>query len=335
MISAIGQAEMQTLIDSLPSCDVLKCATRDDWLAARPKLGVGASQTAALFGCGFDSQYRLWAKVTDPTTFAEIVKDEAKRMFWGRRMEPVIIDQYAEDSGLSGTAWPQNDICVAKHFRGFCTPDAVFYDELGPILVEVKAYDWHARKDWTAGPPAYIVIQCQHQMEVTGVHRARVVVLFGNDLTNLGVYDIEYDAEFGAVIRARVERFNGYVDNRLEPPIDESEETADAIAKRYPDADGTEVDLPDDSDAWAQERATILKRMGVDKKRLGWLDNNIKAKIGAATFGATPSGRYFKWAQQSRAGVDVDKLKSEFPEAYEACATESKFRVLRPSKGPV
>lgn len=296
-------------------CTVNRYATRAEWKAARHGElfdRTGASELSALFGCegAWDSQYSLYAKRIDPAVWAEAVEAESERMEWGHLVEELILRQYAQQTGHACHAWPQTDIAVSKTFPGFCTPDSIVVDGDGPLLAELKGYSEYDRARWRDGPPLGIVLQSLMQQEVTGIHRGRVIVLFGNQIRRLGVFNVDYDESFAAAIRQRCERFAYYVRNREEPPVDESSMTAEAIYRLHPDDNGSEADLPEESDAWA----TAFEQAKADEKdakaRCDKYANLIKASIGDATFGVTPGARWFSWKTQERKAFEVAAGKS-------------------------
>ncbi len=82
------------------------------------------------------------------------------------------------------------------------TPDSK-PGEWGECLLEVKAPSAFAKKFWSGGPPLNYQIQCLHQMVVTGIRRAKLVVLFGG--RDLQVHPVEWheDAALELVERCR------------------------------------------------------------------------------------------------------------------------------------
>lgn len=320
-------------------CSVQSYADREAWkLARHGELfdRIGSSELAALFGCenAYDSQFSLYAKRIDPDVWAEAVEQEAANLYWGKRVERLILDEYSEQFGATCHSWPQVDYCVANDWPGFCTPDSIIVDEHGPLVAELKGYSEYDRKRWKDGPPIEIVLQNLHQQEVTGIHRGKVIVLFGNQIRRLGVFNIQYDPAFAKAIRERCERFAGYVQTRTEPPIDESVMTAEAIARLHPDDTGETTELPDESDEWLLEFEALKAAIAGNEKRLDWLKNQLCAAIGDSTYGLTPGRKWLSWKTQQRAGVDSALLKSLYPDAAKECEKVSKFRVLRTMANP-
>ena len=83
-----------------PTCRIVEHATEADWLADRQS-GIGASESASVFGCGYagTSPMTVWAsKVKGYRT--EFSPDQLRRMNRGKKLEPIIADEFAEETGL-------------------------------------------------------------------------------------------------------------------------------------------------------------------------------------------------------------------------------------------
>ena len=104
---------------------------------------------------------------------------------------------------------------------------------------------------------------------------------------------------------AKLDEFWGYVERREMPPVDESEATAKALARIYPEDDGETVDLPIEASKWDEELEEIKARQKKVKEERTALENKIKAALGVATFGQLPDGGRFSWKLQERSGYTV------------------------------
>lgn len=305
------------------ACRVMECANRDEWLAARPALGLGASQSAGLFpgvqkGEYGDTPYSLYAKFSDPIAFQEIAREESEQQEYGNRMEIVIIEVHGQTTGHHVVPWPQTNICVRDDLLMFCTPDAIAFDDDGPYLVEIKTRNEHDMKNWEERVPLSIEIQVQHQMTVTGIHRACVRVIFGNRIRRTMLFWIEYNPEFAEVLKAKVAEFFDHVNNEVPPEVDSSPITTAAIVRLHPEDTGETVDLPDESDDWLEKQTKLKERIKAAEEELTLVENTMKATLGDATYGVTPTGCYVSWKTQER---------------KEYVVKAAKYRVLRQLKG--
>ena len=306
--------------------------TEAEWKEAR-KSGIGASEVAAIFGCGYANQSPLtiWASKTGT---AEAPIDEATlRMFKrGHKLEPVIASEFEDETGL--LAIDPGDYTIFRHLTVpflFATLDRFcLHPEHGPIPVELKAVNGRFRGDWNEDeePPLKYNIQCQVQMACTGASHCYLVGLVGGD--ELVIRLIERNDRFIETMYKRLEEFWGYVQLREMPPVDASEATRSMLGLIYPKDSGAEVSLPDDFIELDRELLEVKDKIKVLESRENIIENQIKAAIGEATRGCLPVGSY-TWKLQSRTGIDMELLRERYPEIALECEKCSEFRVLRRS----
>jgi predicted phage-related endonuclease len=96
------------------------------------------------------------------------------------------------------------------------------------------------------------------------------------------------------------------VESKTPPPVDGSEQTAEALKRLYAADNGLSVVLPAEAEEWddALQAAKAAIKAATETKRA--IENQIKAAIGDATFGVLPSGERYKWQDQDRAGYTVE-----------------------------
>lgn len=128
---------------------------------------VSATEVAALFG---ESPYLTkWMLYQNFVNGTPIATEENERMLWGRKMQPLIAKQAAQDHGF---IVEQNELdrYLSRGVLG-CTRDAIIVDpERGPGALEVKAvFDYKVwNETWGGGSriPRHIILQLQQQMFV-------------------------------------------------------------------------------------------------------------------------------------------------------------------------
>jgi putative phage-type endonuclease len=133
------------------------------WLEQRRKI-VGASDIPALLGLSpHKSAVDVWLGKVQP-----LVEIETEYTRAGKKMEPVILEMYAEDSGLAVT--PNRDLVLhpSLSFVG-CTPDG-YVEESG--LIEAKN-----TSRWVDEVRPDHYVQLQYQLGVTGRKWGAVVYL--------------------------------------------------------------------------------------------------------------------------------------------------------------
>ena len=85
-------------MDTTNDVNLIDYKSRDAWLSARG-LGIGASESAALFGLapeGRESEYSLWAKKAG---LVEPDQLDGEWLEWGQILEQPIADRYAKRTG--------------------------------------------------------------------------------------------------------------------------------------------------------------------------------------------------------------------------------------------
>lgn len=129
------------------------------------KKTISATQSPALFGVSpYVTKWMLWHHFANGLDLDE---PEHSRMSWGKKMQPLVLQQAAEELRLEVT--PNDDYCR----RGLlgCTRDAIVVcPDRGPGALESKCvFDYSVwMSDWAGGksPPRHVEIQLQQQMYV-------------------------------------------------------------------------------------------------------------------------------------------------------------------------
>ena len=145
----------------------------DDWLEWRRK-GIGGSDVAAI--CGMSRYKSPMAVYLDKIGELPPVEDNPK-MLAGRKLEPLIADWFAEDTGYK--VWRQNAIFMHPQYP-FMLANIDRWLPGQNAGLECKNTSEYARHDWegTQAPTEYI-LQCNHYMAVTGADRWFIAVLIG------------------------------------------------------------------------------------------------------------------------------------------------------------
>ena len=182
---------------------------RSEFLAER-RLGIGGSDVAPILGLS------KWASPLDiylRKRGEQPEQDDNEAMLWGRALEPVIRQQYAERTGRIVRV-PEAALVHSKHTFARANLDGVTDDGR---VVEIKtartAQDW-GEPGSDEIPDAY-ALQVQHYLLVTGLAIADVAVLIGG--SDFRLYEIHADAELHDMLVEREAEFWSHVE-RGEPP---------------------------------------------------------------------------------------------------------------------
>lgn len=271
--------------------EALSHDNRADWLASR-KLYVGASEAPIVLGVSpYSSPYKLWAEKTG------LIEPDAQSaaMTRGKRLEPVVADMLAEDRGW--TLENPGEFTIQRHaslpWMG-CTLDRVLVDPArGRGDLQIKTASAFAAHDWDNGPPLHVQVQCQHELEVTGLTWGVVAVLIGGD--ELRTFEFERHDKIIGVIIEREAAFVEMVRRGIAPAIDGADATAEALKRLYPRDSIEAVDLPAESAEWDARLRSVkaeLARLETEKTEL---ENQIKAAMGDAGIGVLPGGGRYSW----------------------------------------
>lgn len=190
------------------------------WLEAR-RTGIGGSDVAGILGLSkWKTPYSVWL---DKTGQGVEIEDNAP-MKWGRALEPVIRQEYAEATGRV-VLQPADMLRHPVHSFMVANLDGMTEDRR---VVEIKTA--RAATGWGESGsdqvPQDYLFQVQHYMAVTGFEVADIAVLIGG--SDFRLYEVPADAELqGMMIEAEAE-FWRRVQN-MDPP--EPVTLAEAMAK--------------------------------------------------------------------------------------------------------
>lgn len=147
--------------------------SHSDWLDAR-RNGIGGSDVAAI--CGLSRYNSPMGVFLDKLGEVPPIEDN-KKMEAGRRLEPVIADWFADQTGYK--VQRQNAIFQHKQFPFMLANIDRWLPGLNAGL-EIKNTSEYCREDWsgTKAPTEYI-LQCNHYMAVVGADRWFIAYLVG------------------------------------------------------------------------------------------------------------------------------------------------------------
>ncbi len=228
------------------------------------KQTVSASEAPALFNASpYVTRWMLWRR------FAKGMNLDApadSRMSWGTKLEPLILDQAAEDLRLE--VRPNREPNGAQHYfrRGLlgCHRDGeIICPDRGPGAIECKSVfeykTWMA--DWNGGkqPPRHVEIQQQVQMFVgNGEQPYQWGVIAAWVAGEQHYFEREPIAEFWQKLYASAEGFFREVSDGAEPEPFGSPAEIPWLSTLFPIIKGNAIDLT------AREDAGALAQLAVD-----------------------------------------------------------------------
>ncbi|MED1788641.1 YqaJ viral recombinase family protein [Brevibacillus laterosporus] len=211
----------------------------EEWLEYR-RLGIGGSDVAAI--CQMSRYKSPMAVYLEKLDEASPLEDNSK-MKAGRKLEPLIADWFAEDTGYK--AWQQNAIFQhPEHDFMLANIDRWLPGQNAGL--ECKNTAEYCRNDWsgTQAPTEYI-LQCNHYMAVTGADRWFIAVLIGGWDFQWRV--IERDDELiKNLITVEREFWTNHIKTKIPPAY--SQQDTEYLSNQYPESiSKSSIELPEEA----------------------------------------------------------------------------------------
>ena len=239
-----------------------------EWHELRSQ-GIGGSLVGTIAGLNkWESAYTAWAKYTGKIS-SEIPDNSA--MEWGRRLEAVVLDKFADDHPelevFRDVGTWQN---IERPYQ-IANPDGIVCDEHGNLaVIEIKTARFP--DEWDNGVPLYYLTQVQWYLSCLGIQRAYVAVLIGG--SDYREFEIESDNFQQWADIKLVEQFLAAVETDTAPDWDGSESTYQTVRTMRPDIYDSEVELGElgeqllvaaEKENAAKSEALALKSQVLDK----------------------------------------------------------------------
>lgn len=236
--------------------------SREEFLANRRK-GIGGSDAAAVLGLSkWKTAYDVFL---DKTGQSEPTPDN-DAMLWGRLLEPVIRQQYADRTGRE-VAMPSMLTMADKPYI-VANVDGLCDDRVLEIKTARTAKDWG--EEGTDEVPMQYFLQCQHYLMVTGKPVADVAVLIG--AADFRIYTVEANEKlFGVMQTAYAEFWNNHVLTGNPP---DAVSYADAVA-RFKQSNGQSVEATPEIAATLDALAEASEKVKEAEK----VEEALKGKI--------------------------------------------------------
>lgn len=293
-----------------------------DVLAGRHE-GLGASE--ALAYCGRDPRCTPLQLYLRKIGEAGEKPEEDQRQEWGHRLEPVVRDWLSEKLCVPIIANPPRKVCAEHPF--------LFAHLDGDIpslreLAEIKTADKYTAAEFgeleTDQVPIRYVLQCTHQLIVTGYRRAHLGALIGgNDARH---YVIEYDPELAAMLIQRASAFWAHVESRTPPEVT----TLHDADKRWPRSAERAVTASAAVILALDEIKTLRLAEKESAAKADAAELTLKSFMGEADTLTDAQGRRLaSWKSQTRESFDQKAFAEAHPDLAAQFRRISNFRVFR------
>jgi putative phage-type endonuclease len=294
------------------------------------KMYLGSSDCAAVLGMSrWRTQLQVWAEKTGQIEPEDISEKIAVRL--GNKLEQTVAELFMEETGKKVVRvnepvlhkdWP---FLRAQIDRRVIGEDAI---------LECKTCSAWKAKEWEGQEiPQEYILQCYHQLAVTGKAKAYIAVLIGNQ-------DFKWkeiprsEKVIDDIVRREVEFWEHFILAEV-MPFQISANDSETLQALFPEAQAqTEKELADEANRLCEE----LDALHQDKKSIeGSIDqkeNELKAMIGDFESGKT-SLYTITWKNQKTTRIDTKRIKDEAPDIFEKYSKTTNSRVLRirPAKG--
>jgi putative phage-type endonuclease len=246
----------------------------------------------------YQSAYSLWVNKTEPFKWEQM--DEIAE--WGLILEPVILQQFNLRAKADAILCKSNSLFrdgERKHLTA--SLDAIIIDDnkdVRPIPVQLKTAHFQAGRVWEKEvPPAYLC-QVQAEIHVTGADYGFIAVLI--DGYQFRWHKVQRHQKFIDRLLARIDHFwFEHVIKRVPPPTDYHEATTKALLRKYPTANGSVVELPDDMEPLYDEMKSLTAAESAAGKRKEEIKNAIRERMGSARYGYLANGKGFQWSGEN------------------------------------
>lgn len=310
-------------------------AGRDEWLAARRgdhrdgSTRIGSSDVSDVLNVGYNTPLHVFYEKR-----GELLEDNAgEAALWGNLHEETVAREWARRN----RSVVRRVGLVANDTRPWmtCTLDRrVTECPLNREQREACALEIKTRSAWVAGKwlravPDDVLAQVLWQIETTGYDHIHVGVLIGgNDYRQYVIRRADHEAVIGDIVAAADLMRRRIIANQPPAPTGDPDRLVELYGELYPEREGdVEVgaEVVEILDRYETNRlAEKAAKRGKDKAKA-----DAVALIGdndRALFGDEPAYSYT--SRRGRPNVDLALMAEQFPDAYEACVTETTLRAL-------
>jgi putative phage-type endonuclease len=320
-----------------------ECAGRELWLAARQD-GIGGSEVGALVGISdYETSWSVW------NTKKHGGKDLSGKaaVEWGHRLEDVVAQKIADEIGMvsrfGGGLWAHRE----KPFLRV-TPDRFATKPRSwkaEALIECKTAgdsdEWesgtiHPGGRGTGSAPLSYQAQCQWQMGIIGLKKAYLGCLVMGREREFFVVEIAFDPEWFAELAAEAERF--WFENIVgdEPPMHDLRhpKTEELLKGLHPIVIKPSTELPEDAVDLLRDLHKAKERVKAAEADLDEIKNFFRMWTGDAAEGYLPAEdgkrpiKITSYPVVNATRIDVDALKTQYPEIAEKLTVKSPYRRL-------
>lgn len=271
------------------------------------RVGIGGSDCAAALGISkWKTALQLYhEKRGEAEAFDDF--EETEEMWWGRMLEPIVRQKYAERTGRT-VYLPREVLQHPVHTFMYAHVDGVSElpggaDKRGyEGKTALRSIDWG--KEGTDEIPADYLMQNHHYIVVTGLPVFDVATLIQR---RFAIYQVCEDKELSEMIIAAERDFMRRVREGDPPPLDYQHRTAlDVVRKLYPGTNGKRIVADEQAITWRR----LMEKRGRMEAAAKASKEAYKARLlehmGEAALLGFPDGKAFRRQKTKRAAYTVE-----------------------------
>lgn len=307
---------------------------RKEWLEQR-KAGIGGTDISAVLNL---NPWKTALDVYLGKTGRAEMREPSEAMYWGNKLEPLILEKYAIDTGLKvapslyvNDLYPSRSVVLGAQTliehadMPYClgTPDGIAFEIGRGIEVKTagfKSTDWG--KAGTDEVPHHYRLQVSWYMAITGLEVWDIAALFSGN--NLEIFTVARDRDLeDTLLNAGADFWNNNVLKECAPPIDGSEAWKKHLSRVYAVGNQTmlaaspEIDVAAEALRFAQEqKQNAVTDEGLAKNHLAQLlGENKGAKLsagGTAQWVRSKPGKETDWEALAKALNPAPELIAEY-----------------------
>ena len=287
--------------------------------------GIGGSDIGAILN---ESRYKTALEVYLSKTGQMPDKEASDAMKWGNRLEQVIADAFAEETGFP--VYPEPGILVGDQPWHLANIDRFYDTGQGRGVLECKTANAFTVKDWADEPYIEYICQLQWYLFVTGCSFGAIAVLIGG--SDFRIYYIDRDDELIGLLKDAADHF--WLDHVMKQiPPENSTGSTELMNLLYSKSNGTEITLEDDHIGYALREYLTLKSAIKDYETELDADKAIiQAAMASASRGVWTDGDKaitVSWSDVSKTSFDAKTFAAENPDLFKKYQKASTYRVLR------
>lgn len=287
---------------------------RTEWLKAR-RSGIGGSDVAAILGL---SKWKTPLEIYNDKINEDLPVEESNPSIeWGNRLEPVIRQKYADETGLTVTI-PNKTFRHPEYPFMIANVDGLLPD--GSVL-EIKTArsgaDWG--EEGTDEIPEHYLTQVQHYMTVVGAKKCDIAVLIG--ASDFRIYHVDFDPEISDMLIEEEKAFWQRVVDR-NPPAPRTYKEASAT---FPKSKEQSIESSDEILHDVAEMNLINNKLDELTKRKKELQGNIASFMGESDTLTVYGRTIATWkTSKPRTTFDSETFRTKHPDLYTQYCKEGK-----------